>query len=315
MANKAAALRQLESTNASLFFARVPPSSSRIVSDIVNKPEGAIRFRLNAPRISIHCEECRGERNFDCKEDGTKLDADAVEIFAHYVCSNCGHGRKTYAIILTVNTDDPELTIAIKVGEWTPYGPPTSPKLQRLLQNDLSLLRKARQAESLAMGIGSLAYVYRVIRRNYSQFIDELIKAARELEVSAETVKLLEQAKDDQQSSDLAEKLQDKLPEGLMIAGENPVVLLQRCRTLGLYSGSDEDSLNQAQSARLILSEFADHMAAIVEKRPALRKAVKHMTTSTLRRESVEGESLALKEAERAPDPHAQEVAEKEDVE
>lgn len=70
------------------------------------------------------------------------------------------------------------------------------------------------------------------------------------------------------------EEIKPGTPEGLLISGHNPLMLLHAALSVGLHAGTDEECLQAAQDIRLVLTELVDRLAQVKKDDAALKSAV-----------------------------------------
>jgi len=196
--------------------------------------------------LLLHCptiDVCGGMRQYRCHSDIRVARGRAGEEFVTYVCKNCSQSVKTFAVLLeaAVNTGDYSGQIR-KYGEIPNFGPPTPPRLTRLLGDEKELFLKGRQAENQAMGIAAFAYYRRVIEHKKDAIFDEIIRVSEGISAAPEIILDLRSAKRQVQFTSAVDSIKHGIPEALMINGVNPLTLLHSALSEGLHEKSDSDA-------------------------------------------------------------------------
>jgi hypothetical protein len=143
-----------------------------------------------------------------------------------------------------------------------------------LLGEDREIFLKGRRAENQGMGIGAFGYYRRVVENQKTRLIDQIIQVANRIGAGQEILTSLEEAKGTWQFSKSLDVLKVKLPEQLMIRGQNPLLLLHGALSGGLHNGSDEKCLELATSIRVLLSELAERIAQALSDEEELKQSV-----------------------------------------
>jgi hypothetical protein len=179
---------------------------------------------------------------------------------------------KTYAIWARRDANqDAEL---FKYGEYPSFGPPLPSKLIELVRPEWEYFLKGRRAENQGLGIGSFAYYRRVIESQKNRILDEIIKAANKLAAPLEAIEELELAKQEIQFKKAVEGVKHALPEALWIEGSNPITLLHSALSIGLHGKSDAECLALATDIRLVMTELAERLVAVLKDDNELKGAV-----------------------------------------
>jgi hypothetical protein len=241
---------------------------------------------VHTPEIQLHCPDdaCNGTRFFRCISEGPTLRARVPSFeYLTYRCSNCQRKEKTFS--LTVARDK-ESGFAIKFGEFPPFGPPTPPRLVKLIGPDRELFLKGRRCENQGLGIGAFVYYRRVVEHQKARIFDEIIKVARRLNAPEQTIGELEAARNETQFSKGVSMVKEGIPQALLINGHNPLLLLHRALSEGLHDRSDEECLELATSVRVVLDELAEHLAQALKDEAQLDHALKTLLSTKDKKES-----------------------------
>ena len=170
---------------------------------------------------------------------------------------------------------------AIKLGEWPPFGKLVPPRLKALVKDDWNLFLKGWRAEQLGMGIAAFTYYRRVLDDQKNRLIDKIIEAARSLDAPAEVIQQFENAKAENQFSRAVDKIKDALPNGLFLAGQNPLKVLHAALSEGVHELTDEECLTRAASLMIVLSAFAERLHVVLKDQNAVAQAIGKLTSKT----------------------------------
>jgi hypothetical protein len=258
------------------FLESCGPDSTIYVSDLVNFKRTGYTI-LETPEIELHCENeiCDGVRRFRCTD--THYISGSVDFeFVKYVCKNCGMTQKTFS--LAVATDGKQTSGRVqKLGELPPFGPPTPPRVMKLVGEDRELFLKGRRAELRGLGIGAFAYYRRVVEEQKGRIIEEVGKVAAKINPSRETAELFARARAETQFSTAIDMIKSAIPETLQIDGHNPLTLLHSALSEGLHAQTDEQCLELATSIRVVLTELAERISTALKEEATLKSAVSRL--------------------------------------
>jgi hypothetical protein len=258
------------------FLESCGPDSTQYVSGLVHlTPSGP--DAVATPEIELHCESdsCNGVRRFRCTDDN-RFSGGVNFVFLAYACKNCGGFGKTFALGVQRDGDKKSGSVQ-KLGEIPPYGPPTPPRVMKLVGEDRELFLKGRRAELHGLGIGSFAYYRRVVEEQKSRIIEEIGKVAVKIRPSDETAALFESAKAETQFSTAIDLIRGAIPELLLIDGHNPLTLLHGALSEGLHAQTDEHCLELATSIRVVLTELAERISIALKEEATLKSAVSRL--------------------------------------
>ena len=249
------------------------PDAKHYVSGLLGRARAG-QTVLQTPEIELHCDSdtCNGVRQFSC-DDTYYITSNFNYKFVAYVCRNCGKTQRVFA--LTVVPDgNKSLGWVQKLGELPPFGPPTPPRVMKLVGEDRELFLKGRRAELRGLGIGAFAYYRRVVEEQKGRIIEEIGKVAAKLNPSRETAELFAKAEAETQFSKAIEMIRAAIPETLLIDGHNPLTLLHNALSEGLHAQTDEQCLELATSIRVVLTDLAERISAALKEEATLKSAV-----------------------------------------
>jgi len=228
---------------------------------------------LARPEIILYCPACEGGRRFRTKDIG-HASTELSYTFATYFCKNCGQYSKTFALVFRQKESGSEAGEVQKLGEYPPFGPPTPPRVMKLVGEDRELFLKGRRAELRGLGVGAFAYYRRVVEEQKGRIINEVGKVAVKLHPSKETEELFARAATEKQFSAAIDMIKATIPESLRIDTHNPLSLLHDALSEGLHTHTDEECLELAMSIRVVLTELAERTSVALKEEATLKDAV-----------------------------------------
>ncbi len=263
------------------FLEGTPPNKFLNISDLsvhkMNSKTAYYENVLNTPEIQLHCsnDACNGVRFFRCMSGAGKVLKTSYEfIFLTYICSNCQETEKTYSLAVKLTENGNSIGEVFKFGEFPTYGPPTPPRLVKLIGPDRDTFLKGRRCENQGLGIGAFIYYRRVIENQKTRILNEIIKVSEKISAPAERIEILKKAVDETQFKKALDMAKDAIPESLLINGHSPILLLHKALSKGVHELSDEECLDLAGSVRIVLGELSDRLSQALKDEAELTKAL-----------------------------------------
>ena len=206
-----------------------------------------------------------------------------------YRCRHCKANAKWFALALHLGQDK-TTTLAIKIGEYPPFGPPTPSRVISLIGPDKELFLKGRRAENQGLGIGAFAYYRRVVESQWSRIVLEVRRVAERLDADRDTLDNLEKVAKHTQFGRAVDDFKPALPSVLLIAGgQNPLTLLHSALSEAIHARSDAECLELAQDVRVVLTELADRITQALKDDAELEGAVNRLRSRTAGKTKVPG--------------------------
>lgn len=263
------------------FLETCPPNQSFRISKLTLWVTTSMRAyqAINTPPLQLHCthEHCNGTRFFRCVSGSIGLDPEeSKDIFLVYLCANCQATTKSFAVKAIADEKNHSGGLH-KYGEFPPYGPPTSPKLMKLIGPDRELFLKGRRCENQGLGVGAFVYYRRVIENQKNRILSEIKKVLETLKAPDTAIIAIDNAINETQFSKAMDMAEPTIPEALFINGHNPLKLVYRALSDGIHNHSDEHCLGQASSIRIILGELADRLAQSLKDEAELTHALNRL--------------------------------------
>lgn len=274
--------RQAELRQWREFLESTPACVQRRFENLVYdmRPTGpGYQWAFPSPRIRLHCEVDDGARwhnpganLVECPQYQT--------LFIVYKCRDCGRSERTFALLLEPDIKaTPTVLVAVKLGEYPPFGSHLAKRLQGMLSKaDLELYRKGLRTEREGQGIGAAAYFRRVVDNQWKALVKKLRDAAEKLGTPTEKLTVFDEALSQPQFSAAVDMLKDAIPAKLLILdGRNPLTLLYRPLSVQIHNLTDEQCLQQAADIRVVLNETFDNISRVLKDDETLKAAVSRL--------------------------------------
>lgn len=262
------------------FLEGFPPNQLVHISDLSERKYiqnvGTCGVMLT-PEIQLHCtsDSCNGVRFFRCVSgQGKRLKQQYEYVYITYRCSNCQKNEKTFSLAAKLDEEEEATGELYKFGELPPFGPPTPPKLIKLIGPDRDDFLKGRRCENQGLGVGAFIYYRRVVENQKNRILSEIIKVSEKLSAPKEKIEVLRQAINETQFSKALDMTKDALPESLLINGHSPIQLLHSALSEGVHALSDDQCLELAGSIRVVLSELSERLSQALKDEAELAKAL-----------------------------------------
>jgi len=281
--------KQSEPIQVREFFEKVPPGVCVSVRGFPRSrssfappsPHTMIELdKFVLPDIELHCptegRSCDGIRTFSAHTDFSLDPGQDLFEFIEYRCKNCGESIKMFAIQASLPYHG-DIALACKFGERPSFGPPLPSKLIELIRPDWDYFQKGRRAENQGLGIGAFSYYRRVVENQKNLILGAISKAAEKLNAAPELMKELLHAKAETQFTKALECVKSSLPDQLMIAGENPLLLLHDALSEGMHKESDQECLEKAGDIRVVMAELAERLSQVLKEDNELKGAVSRL--------------------------------------
>jgi hypothetical protein len=254
-----------------------PPGSVADIADVLIHEQSGPRWDwlLRTPALRLHCEskQCEGVRFFRYVKGDRYLRGGEAKTYFEYVCSNCRKTKKYFSLLVTGEEGDEKGT-CYKFGEYPAFGPPTPPRLLKMLDHDRELFMKGRRCESQSLGIAAFVYYRRVVENQRASIIAEIARVAKLINAPQETIELLKAAEAETQFSNSIRMIKDAIPESLKIQGHNPLTVLHDSLSSGLHAKSDAECLQIAQAIRIVLTDLAERLTLALKDEAEITKAL-----------------------------------------
>jgi len=272
--------QEVQYQSVSDFLEAFPPNQLAHISDLSEHKYIANIGNANVmrtPEIQLHCssDPCNGVRFFRCVAgQGKRLREQFEFIYVTYRCSNCQENEKTFSLAVKLDADKEPTGELYKFGELPPFGPPTPPRLIKLIGPDRDDFLKGRRCENQGLGVGAFIYYRRVVENQKNRILNEIVKVSERLSAPPEKIAVLRQAIEEPQFSRALDMAKDVLPESLLIDGHSPIQLLHSALSEGVHALSDDQCLELAGSIRIVLGELSERLSQALKDEAELTKAL-----------------------------------------
>lgn len=256
---------------------QTPPGKVVLVSDFeMTDRQGTTRART--PEITLHCNQCSGDRFFAPTEQGAYVGKrEATGTFLTYICRNCRKSSKIFALGAIYDESVGGWKV-FKYGEDPSFGPPTPSRAITLIGPDRDQFLKGRRCENQGLGVGAFVYYRRVVENQKNRIFDEIIRVSCHLNADEALLAELEEAKKETQFTKAVQAIKHGLPQSLLVNGHNPLLLLHSALSAGVHELTDDQCLELAASARVVLIEFAERMAQAMKDEAELTDAIQRLS-------------------------------------
>lgn len=259
------------------FLETIHPNIQRKVTElwVLTAYQGSATPRSCAPVLRLHCSQCDGVRTFrsDSEEYLWSID-NRDDIHLIYTCGDCHSFIKRFS--LSIERDSKiGFGEAYKYGELPPYGVPVPNKLLRLFGRDSKIFLKGRQCENQGLGVGAFAYYRRVVENHKNDIFDEILRVCETVNAPEPLMAELREAKNEISFSSAVDKIKSGLPQGLLIDGHNPLMILHSALSKGIHSSTDEECLGIANAVRLVLADLSEKTSTLRQDDAELKSAVR----------------------------------------
>ncbi|TDK22333.1 hypothetical protein E2F46_14185 [Luteimonas aestuarii] len=281
MADTAKVEEEIEYVAYTDFMESTPPGQLRDIAAMAKwgyvYSEGKAAHILLTPEIQLHCpdDSCNGMRFFRCTSRTEQILGTSYSfLYLTYRCSNCQKFEKTFALAASAKEDGKAEGQLYKFGELPPFGPPTPPKLMKLIGPDREDFLKGRRCENQGLGVGAFIYYRRVVESQKNRILEEIVKVSEKLGAPAEKLATLRSAIAETQFTRALDMAKDVLPESLLINGHSPIKLLHSALSDGVHARTDGECMDLASSIRIVLGELSDRLSQALKDEAELAKAL-----------------------------------------
>ena len=231
--------------------------------------------RKSTPTLTLYCEECKGNRNFDGDwTHSDSLNCQWKNDFLVYTCLNCKRHEKHYCLRCRNRTAG--LGEVIKVGEYPELHVPLPTNLHTLLGPDYDCFIKGLKCEKQGLGVAAYAYYRRVVENQKDRIFGEILKVAKKVSAKPEVLKVIQDAAEETQFSKAIDTIKDMKmwPESLLIDGHNPFKLVHKSLSICLHNQPDETCLGLAHDIRIVLTDLCERIKSVLSEQRELKESV-----------------------------------------
>lgn len=238
-------------------------------------------YKLRTPDLQLHCdnEHCERRQFFGCITTTQHVRAPAWgSFFLSYRCRNCKDTAKNFAVRLKPY-EGVEGGKAVKYGELPPFGPVVPARVLRLIQPGKELFLQGWRSEARGLGIGAFTYYRRVVEDQKDLIFDRTIKAAKTVGATEQQINSLERDRKNFQFTQSFDAIKSYIPDSLKVNGQNPLLLLHAALSRGVHDLSDEECLERAREARVVLTAFSQKLSEALREDAERKQAISKLMT------------------------------------
>jgi hypothetical protein len=193
--------------------------------------------------IVLFCEACDKDTNWETYiSHGSSYRAGFAE--KEYTCRNCKTRKINYHYYWGKATGTTGTFLFFKIGQWPALEERIPRELKKGLdRSDLSLYYKALRCRNQNLGLGSLAYLRRVVEHRINAILDLIAEEARSIGFAPEHLAKLEAIKTKGLFKDKIDLASTILPPSLRPGGHNPIDVLHDLSSEGIHHRSEEECI------------------------------------------------------------------------
>ncbi|HZR63989.1 MAG TPA: hypothetical protein VFA85_02520 [Terriglobales bacterium] len=229
--------------------------------------------------IQLFCENCDQRTNWQTTVYGNHNYREGFSN-ATYTCRNCGKKNVKYHYYWG-DAKSGKL-LFFKVGQWPSLEERIPRELQKNLdRGSLSLYYKALRSRNQGLGLGSLAYLRRVVEDKINSILDMIAEEAKGVGFAPEQVAKVEETKNKGLFKDKIDLAVNILPPSLRPGGHNPIDGLHDLVSDGIHRRSEEECIEIFDKVRFVFeylfreidarrrsaAEYAESVAKIASRR------------------------------------------------
>ncbi|MEK6371146.1 MAG: hypothetical protein AABO58_00445 [Acidobacteriota bacterium] len=228
--------------------------------------------RMYLPReISLYCDHTKCQRHMDWElyGAGTTRHSEAAGVQLHlsagfhqirYSCRHCAQRSVTFFLLLR----------QLKAPSWVIEKVGRSPRAQPILSSELlvglgdesqELYRKAVESRNQAMGLGSLAYLRRVVENAMNALLDLMKSAVGGSDREAELLLAIDTAKLEKAFTNKVALAKAILPARLFHGGHNPLERLHDWASAGIHNRDDWECVEIFDEIRTLFELLFERLA------------------------------------------------------
>lgn len=236
-----------------------------------------IYYRLPkcTPILRLHCDECKGTRNFEGEWTHYKYLNENIKLddYIVYTCRDCGKYEKHFCLISS-HIDENGNGKALKIGEYPELYIKLPSNLSSLFGEDYNYFIKGLKCEKRGLGLGAYSYYRRVVENQKDRLLGEILKVSEKLSARQEIIDTLKNAISETQFSKAMDMVKESLPEILLVDGLNPFKLLHKSLSIGIHNMPDEECLEIAHNIRMVLIDLFERIKIALSEKRDLHSAV-----------------------------------------
>lgn len=223
--------------------------------------------------ITLFCDNTKCGKQQQWRAEGLYGNSSQKSGFReeNYKCKNCTTNVTRYYFYWGGNEAESRF---FKVGQYPPLEIQPPPRLAKKLSlTDADLYRKALTSRNNAYGIGSLAYLRRVVENKMNDLLDLIRQAAEETGANDE-LKRIEEVKKSWRFDDKITYASKILPKHLKPHGVNPLDALHDLASEGIHHRSENECLDIFDKCKAAFEYVFRELEVQVEDAKAYLQAI-----------------------------------------
>jgi hypothetical protein len=226
--------------------------------------------------VSISCSVCAKETTWGRVKCENLYDTcELGGYIVTYQCGLCSKDSQSLTVFVRKfgSADKPKIQ---KVGQFPPQAIDIPSDLEKRLGEDAFLYKNALICRNANFGLGSVAYLRRVVENKTNELIEVVAEEAESYEVASEDVAKIRAAKDERHTYD--ERLQlasDAIPSKLKPDGANPLGALHGLLSEGLHAKTEEQCVAIADEIRDVFEYVFSRLRGEIEDRNKMVNKIK----------------------------------------
>lgn len=243
--------------------------------------EHEVHFAVLPESLTLFCDhkKCRKEQLWQLNNsygDDREVYFGGEDVHRRkYTCRNCGENAVEYFFLWKETADG---GIFAKVGQHPPLAERIPPSLRKQLdKEDLEFYEKAVRLRNHNLGIGSLAYLRRVVENRTNDLLDVLAEVARGSNFAADELQNIEVVKTSKRFDDKIDYAAKLLPLHLRPGGQNPIDKLHDLASDGLHSKSEEECVQIFDRGRHVFEYVFSELRVGLEEAKKFLEGLKRL--------------------------------------
>jgi hypothetical protein len=237
--------------------------------------------QLLPPKICLFGDHCDKETNWDTDIYANTSYREGFRA-KQYTCRNCRERTINYHFYWG-NSESGKI-LFFKIGQWPALEERIPRELQKNLdRSSLGLYYSALRCRNQNLGLGSLAYLRRVVEDKINLVLDLIAEEASSVGFAAEDLAKVKDVKDKGLFKDKIALASAILPPGLRPGGHNPIDALHDLASDGVHHRSEDECIQIFDRVRFVFeylfreidtrrrsaAEYAESVAKLASQRRA----------------------------------------------
>jgi len=231
--------------------------------------------------IHLHCDhqKCDGVRRHTMKDNNNLSFSFNRYAYVTYGCTNCTETIKVFGL-KTERKPGTKIGECTKIYQEPTFGEPIPKRLFQIIgEANREYFLQARRAMARGLGIGAYSYYRRIIENTKLDLVSSILEVAKATNAPAGQIEMLKNAQAERQFSKAIDTLRDvsSIPAVMLIDGHNPLLLLHDLLSEGIHQFGDQECLERAQDAEVILCDIAKRMQIAMTEHKTVKTAISNI--------------------------------------